>query len=73
LTATDDPDPKDVAAGADAEEAERASLVVMPERNEWNLSRVARLLGVTRMTIYNRLRRLGVPRERTLKSRPPGG
>lgn len=33
-------------------------------RYEWNVSRVARVLGVTRMTIYNRLRRAGVTRQR---------
>jgi len=56
-------------AGSESEAAERANLVVILERNEWNVSRVARLLGVTRMTIYNRLRRLGVPRERTSRER----
>jgi len=73
LTAPGDPDPKDVVFGADPDDAERASLVVVLERNEWNVSRVARLLGVTRMTIYNRLRRLGVPRERSAGARPPAG
>jgi len=56
-----------------SEDAERANLVVMLERNEWNVSRVARLLGVTRMTIYNRLRRLNVPRERLPRARNLGG
>lgn len=50
-------------------DAERENLVLMLERNEWNVSRVARLSGVTRMTIYNRMRRLKVPRERVSKSR----
>lgn len=49
-------------------DAERENLVLLLERNEWNVARVARLLGVTRMTIYNRLRRLKVPRERVRKS-----
>ena len=51
-----------------SESAERANLVVLLERNEWNVSRVARLLGVTRMTIYNRLERLNVPRKRVRKT-----
>jgi hypothetical protein len=45
------------------------SLVALLERNEWNVSLVARLLGVTRMTIYNRLRRAGIPRKRVRRSR----
>lgn len=50
-------------------DAERENLVLLLERHEWNVSRVARLLGVTRMTVYNRMRRLDVPRERVRKSR----
>ncbi len=49
-------------------DAERENLVLLLERNEWNVSRVARLLGVTRMTVYNRLRRFKVTRERVPKS-----
>ena len=47
-----------------------AQLQVLLERNEWNVSRVARIVGVTRMTVYNRLRRAGVPRQRILKATP---
>jgi hypothetical protein len=49
-------------------DAERENLILLLERNEWNVARVARLLGVTRMTVYNRLRRLKVPRERVRKT-----
>ena len=37
-------------------------LLLLLERNEWNIARVARLLGVSRLTVYRRLSRLGVSR-----------
>lgn len=52
----------------DSEAADRANLVLFLERQDWNISRVARLMGVTRMTVYNRLRRLGIPRQRVRRS-----
>ena len=45
------------------------ALRVLMEQHEWNVSRVARVLGVTRMTVYNRLRRAGVKRQHVRKSR----
>jgi len=42
----------------------RDQLVVLLKRNEWNIARVARLLGLTRATIYNRLARFGIARQR---------
>jgi hypothetical protein len=53
-------------------EPQNANLVFLLEHNEWNVSRVARILGVTRMTIYNRLRRAGVGRKRVPKATPSG-
>lgn len=50
------------------DEPQSANLVFLLEHNEWNVSRVARLLGVTRMTVYNRLRRAGVGRKRVPKA-----
>jgi regulatory Fis family protein len=44
----------------------RDQLVVVLEQNEWNIARVARLLGVTRPTIYGRMRRFGIERRRQL-------
>jgi hypothetical protein len=44
------------------------ALRALLEEHEWNVSRVARLLGVTRMTVYNRLRRQGIARERVVKA-----
>ena len=48
--------------------AERETLLAHLVASEWNVARVARSLGVTRMTVYNRMRRLRVPRERVRKS-----
>ena len=53
---------------ATTHDADTAALYVLMERNEWNVARVARLMGVTRMTIYNRLRRARVQRKRVLKA-----
>ena len=50
------------------EEIERERLLLLLNRNEWNIARVARILGVTRMTIYNRLGRFNIPRERVIKT-----
>jgi hypothetical protein len=50
---------------------QRQKLTLLLERNEWNISRVARILGVTRRTVYLRLRRLGIARRRVAKTPPP--
>ena len=44
------------------ERDEREHLLLLLERNEWNIARVARLLSVSRLTVYRRLGRLGVSR-----------
>jgi DNA-binding NtrC family response regulator len=51
------------------EDMEREKLLLLLNRNEWNIARVARLMGVTRRTIYLRLQRYNIPRERVPKSR----
>jgi hypothetical protein len=70
----------DAAPRVDGQEAtgnaDAAELYVVMERHEWNVARVARLIGVTRMTVYNRLRRAGLTRKRVAKAprrrrRPP--
>ena len=48
---------------------EREKLLLLLNRNEWNIARVARLMGVTRRTVYLRLQRYKIPRERVLKTR----
>lgn len=51
------------------DDIEREKLLLLLNRNEWNIARVARLMGVTRRTIYLRLARYNVPRERVRKTR----
>ena len=51
------------------EDMEREKLLLLLNRNEWNIARVARLMGVTRRTVYLRLQRYGIPRERVPKTR----
>jgi hypothetical protein len=51
------------------EDMEREKLLLLLNRNEWNIARVARLMGVTRRTVYLRLQRYKIPRERVPKSR----
>lgn len=48
-------------------EATRLQLLSLLERNDWNIARVARLLGVTRRTVYMRLRSFGIERRRVPK------
>ena len=55
-------------------EIERRRLLAALERHEWNIARVARLMGVTRRTVYLRLKRYKIDRRRvpkTLKVCPP--
>jgi len=51
------------------EDMEREKLLLLLNRNEWNIARVARMMGVTRRTVYLRLQRYNIPRERVPKSR----
>ena len=54
------------------EDIARERLLLLLAQNEWNISRVARLMGVTRRTIYLRLQRHKIARERVPKTeRPP--
>ena len=46
----------------------REKLLLLLNRNEWNIARVSRLMGVTRRTIYLRLQRYGIPREKIRKT-----
>lgn len=51
------------------EDMEREKLLLLLNRNEWNIARVSRLMGVTRRTIYLRLARYNIPREKVRKTR----
>jgi hypothetical protein len=46
---------------------QREQLFLLLERHEWNIARVARAKGVTRLTIYEQMRRWGIERQRVLK------
>jgi ActR/RegA family two-component response regulator len=45
----------------------RLQLLTLLERTDWNIAEVARLLGVTRRTVYMRLRSFGIERRRVPK------
>jgi hypothetical protein len=51
-----------------AEQVARAQLIALLDRNEWNIARVARLMRVTRRTVYLRLERYGVERKKVRKT-----
>ena len=55
-----------VPEGATPEDVARDQLFTLLEQHEWNIAKVARVLGVTRPTIYARLHRFGLPRRRQL-------
>lgn len=47
---------------------EREQLHLLLDRHEWNIARVARAKGVTRLTIYEQMRRWGIERRKVAKS-----
>lgn len=49
------------------EELQREQLLVLLKRNEWNIARVARLMACTRRTVYMRLERWGIQRQKVQK------
>lgn len=51
-----------------ADEILREQMLAALDRNEWNISKVARILGVARRTVYLRLERYGIPRKRVPKT-----
>ena len=53
-----------------SQDLEREKLLLLLNRNEWNIARVSRLMGVTRRTIYLRLARFGVVRQKVRKTMP---
>jgi hypothetical protein len=46
----------------------RRQLETLLHEHEWNVARVARILGVTRVTVYARMERLGIERLRVSKA-----
>lgn len=54
-----------ITAARSADQSDPAArLRELLEEHEWNVARVARILGVTRVTIYERMRRFGIPRKK---------
>jgi DNA-binding NtrC family response regulator len=49
--------------GRSLEEVERAHIERVLEESAWNLSRTARILGIDRTTLYNKLKRYGLKRQ----------
>jgi transcriptional regulator of acetoin/glycerol metabolism len=54
--------------GVGVERSKREITLASLRQHEWNISRVARELGLTRRTIYLRLTRWGVDRQRVPKT-----
>ncbi|HEX6738414.1 MAG TPA: helix-turn-helix domain-containing protein [Vicinamibacteria bacterium] len=52
------------------EDVGRQQLVALLAHNGWNIAKVARVLEVTRATVYNRLARFGIQRQRALRVVP---
>ena len=52
---------------ANPTEETRLQLLSLLERHEWNIAEVARLLKVTRRTVYMRLRSFGIERKHVPK------
>jgi Bacterial regulatory protein, Fis family len=50
-----------------AREIERRKLLLLLDRHEWNVARVAREMEVTRTTVYKRLEAFGIVRKRVAK------
>jgi hypothetical protein len=51
-------------ASTRSEDLQRQHLLVTLSQTDWNIARAARLMGVTRRTVYLRLQRYGIPRKR---------
>jgi DNA-binding NtrC family response regulator len=46
-------------------------MLVLLNRHQWNISRVARALGTTRRTVYLRMQRYSIPRQKIPKLLKP--
>ena len=60
-------DPHDLLLASPQQDKER--LIAMLNRNEWNIARVARLMGMTRRTIYLKLARYKIQRVKVRRGR----
>jgi transcriptional regulator of acetoin/glycerol metabolism len=44
------------------EEVEKSHILRMLEKNNWNISNTAKMLGIDRVTIYKKLQKYGIKR-----------
>ena len=51
------------------EDFRREKLLLLLDRHGWNIAKVARLMGITRRTVYLQLRRYGIARKRVPRGR----
>ena len=57
------PAPREVQSGADAlAEVEKRHIAAILDRTEWNITWAAELLGIDRVTVYNKIRKYGLSR-----------
>lgn len=61
---------EDALTDLSTDEFGQRKLMMLLEDNEWNIARVARLMGTTRRTVYMRMERWGIDRQKVDKSRP---
>jgi hypothetical protein len=66
VLASDSPETSRAPEASPAEQA-KLQLLSLLQKNDWNIAEVARLLGVTRRTVYMRLRSFGLERRRVPK------
>jgi ActR/RegA family two-component response regulator len=66
VLASDSAEPRPAPQTSPAEQG-RLQMLTLLERTDWNIAEVARLLGVTRRTVYMRLRSFGIERRRVPK------
>lgn len=59
--------PDDALKNMDVRQFDQKRTLMLLDTNEWNIARVARLLGVTRRTVYAKLDKWGVERKKVDK------
>jgi ActR/RegA family two-component response regulator len=76
VLASDTEEPRAPVQAASPAEQGRLQMLTLLDGNDWNIAEVARRLGVTRRTVYMRLRSFGIERRRVpklYKKMPVGG
>jgi len=66
VVASETAEPRPAPQPSPAEQG-RLQLLTLLERTDWNVAEVSRLMGVTRRTVYMRLRSFGIERRRVPK------